>query len=247
MGAEDLELGKKTGSLRTSPLRSIARVARERGNGGPTYLPALRPKYSSDCTLVGLGRGQRSAFSPHQRTPDRHTFGPAGDDDPRSILSTPIMPDGMSSPAPFPRRSCRGKRHMVQYIKSDLEFILAADQDRRGARGWPAALRTGRPDPRLQPRLGPAHGRWLATTICCPARNSGARPDDQFPRTARSRSTGLQTARHSIPTVLAGAGNADIAQLQSVEQSQLAGLRLRACARSPTCSSIRRWAIRPRS
>ena len=210
-------------------------------------MPALRPKYSSDCTLVGLGRGQRSAFSPHQRTPDRHTFGPAGDDDPRPILSTPIMSDGMSSPAPFyARRSCRGKRHMVQYIKSDLEFILAADQDRRGARRRAAAVRPGRPHPRLQPLLGL---RTVDGTYnhLLPGQEKWGAADSQFPHLLDPDYRPADGTLFDPDGPGPAPGDADRAELQSFEQSRTRWSSIPACAPSPTCSSTRRWAIRPRS
>ena len=70
---------------------------------------------------------------------------------------------------------------MVQYIKSDLEFILDADQDRRGACRRSAALWTRRPDPDLQPRLGPADRRWLSYNHLLPGQEKWGAAGNQFP------------------------------------------------------------------
>ena len=53
-----------------------------------------------------------------------------------------------------------GEGVMVAYIKSDLEFILEQIKIAEAHAAGQPAVWTGRPDSDLQPRLGPADGRW---------------------------------------------------------------------------------------
>ena len=140
-----------------------------------------------------------------------------------------------------------GKKHMVQYIKSDLDFILDADQDRRGTCGRPAAVRTGRPHPHLQSRPGACARSMARYNHLLPGQEQWGAAGGQFPHLVDPNYRPADGTLFDPDGPWTGAGNADLAQLQSVEQSQLARLRLRACARSPTCWSIRRWEIPPQS
>ena len=117
---------------------------------------------------------------------------------------------------------------MVSYIKSDLEFILDTDQDRRGtcagrasARCWPAAWRS-----RCPPTTSPwACERSTAPTTTCSRPGSGAPP------TASSRPCWIPAYRPADGTLVdpdgpaAASGHADRRQQQSRAQSRVAGLR----------------------
>ena len=97
---------------------------------------------------------------------------------------------------------------MVAYIRSDLDFILAQIKIAEAHCGAGQPLfRTGRADPDLQSRLGPAHGRRHLQQPAA-ARNWGA-ADNEFPEPlgthsgtdhGRSRRTWPGAAWFPLPT-----------------------------------------------
>ena len=121
-----------------------------------------------------------------------------------------------------------------------------ADQDRRGACRWSAAVRARRPGACLQPLPWACARSTAPTTTCFPARRSGARPT----ASSRAAGSGLPAGRrHAVRSRRSRARRLQCRRRRTTTRRTIPtrSSSIRACARSPTCSSTRRWAIRPRS
>ena len=148
---------------------------------------------------------------------------------------------------------------MVQYIKSDLEFILAQIKIAEAHAAGQPLYGAGGLIPHLQPRLGPADGRRLHNHLL-PGQEKWGAADQQFPELV-DPVFGPADGTCSIRTVARRPGNADH-QLQSFEQSQFAGFQFQPAhdlqpagrpdagqsRRDPDCAGARRvrrlrWSI----
>ena len=135
---------------------------------------------------------------------------------------------------------------MVAYIKSDLDFILSRSRLRRpmppdsrcsGRAAWSPAYNLAmglRTVDGTYNHLLPGQEEWGAADNQFPSLlDPDYRPADGtlFDPDGPGPAPPMPTALNYNPSNNPG----------------FARLRLRACARSPTCSSTRRWEIRPRS
>ena len=135
---------------------------------------------------------------------------------------------------------------MVSYIKSDLEFILeqikiaeahAAGQPLFGPGGLVPAYN-------LSMGLRTVDGTY---NHLLPGQERVGRGRQPVPEPARSRLTGRQTARCSIRMVPGRRRQCRQRPTTIPRTIPTRSSSIRACARFPTCSSTRRWAIRQRS
>ena len=187
--------------------------------------------------------------SDHRRCPDQSPrcaqdlgAGPAIGTSARIVKPPLICPECVQLPSTL-RQSPGGHDHGNLY-QTRSRIHPEADQDCRSAcRGQPL-YGPSRPDPRPTTWPGACARSTVPTTISFPARSSGARP------TARSLNGSRRcivppTARLSIPMALGPAPAMPTAPNYNPSNNpQLRSSSTRACARSPTCSSTRRWAIR---
>ena len=160
----------------------------------------------------------------------------------------PRTPSAISNPklgSPDTRSRKTREIPMVNYIKSDLDFILeqikiaeahAAGQPLYGADGLVPAYN-------LSLGLRTVDGTY---NHLLPGQENGARPTASS-RPCWIRFTGRQMARRSIPTV---PGRRRQCRQRSTTIPRTIPTRwssTRACARFPISLSTRRWVIRPRS
>ena len=113
----------------------------------------------------------------------------------------------------------------VTMSKSDLATHPGADQDRGGARRRRAAVRARRAGAGLQLERRPAHGRRHLQPPA-PGQEKWGAADQPVPRAADPAYRPADGTLFDPDGPGPGSGHADSAQLQSVEQSQLARRRL---------------------